>query len=314
MENKETDHSQVTDRLLDAAGIAVERLPMLPVVFDRMARFFADRMRQRAPSQAYVSVSYIENERIGEILDASESNALVAITHCPEWDNRMLIGFDRDFIYSMIEVLLGADGAEEPFDDSRAFSNIEIGLSTSLFKIAISALQDALKPISEVTLRFERVESRMDFAVVGRRNNPAVVARLLLQAIGRGGEMFVVIPHSTLNPIRQSLTQVIAGDTSGLDSEWTNTFRGEIEMTSLQLNAVLDEIPLALDQLSDLKVGQVLKLRANARTPVRLECRGRALFECQLGQADGMYTLKVDQPIIQDGEEFNGFSSDDSVD
>ena len=91
----------ITDRLLDAAGISVDRLPMLPVVFDRMARVMADAMRQKSASPSYVSVSCIENDRIGDILDEFEANALVAVLYSPEWDSRVLVGFDRDFIFTM---------------------------------------------------------------------------------------------------------------------------------------------------------------------------------------------------------------------
>ena len=98
---------------------------MLPIIFDRAARVFADTMRQRAASPVYVSVSYVGNERIGDVLDANEANALAAVVYTPEWDTRLLIGFDRDFIFSMMEVMFGADGSEPPVDDERAFSNIE---------------------------------------------------------------------------------------------------------------------------------------------------------------------------------------------
>ncbi len=292
--------AQITDRLLDAAGISVERLPMLPIMFDRMARVFADKMRQRAASPAYVSVSYIENERIGDVLDANEANALVAVVYSPEWDSRLLIGFDRDFIFSMIEVMFGADGAEPPIDDERPFSNIETRIAQTLFIDAVNALQESLRPIAETTLKFERVETRMDFAVIGRRNNPAVVGRLLLQAIGRGGEMFVVIPHTVLNPIRQSLTQVVSGEGTSRDRQWTHHFQAEIQRTEVKINAVLEEREMSLDELSRLEVGQVLKLQATPRTPIKLECNKQPLFHCSLGQADGAYTLQVDSFIHQE--------------
>ncbi len=119
------ERSQITDRLLDAAGISVDRLPMLPVVFDRMVRIFADAMRQKSTSPSYISVSYIDNERIGDVLDEYEINALVAVYYSPEWDSRILIGFDRDFIFTLADVLFGADGTEPPIDEERNFSNIE---------------------------------------------------------------------------------------------------------------------------------------------------------------------------------------------
>ena len=57
----------------------------------------------------------------------------------------------------------------------------------------------------------------MDFAGAGRRNHPAIVARFILQAINRGGEMFVVMPQAALAPFRQALSRVAAKETAAAD-------------------------------------------------------------------------------------------------
>lgn len=295
-----SERAMITDRLLDAAGISVDRLPMLPVVFDRMARIMADAMRQKSASPSYVSVSCIENDRMGDILDEFESNALVAVLYSPEWDSRVLVGFDRDFIFTMADVLFGADGTEPPVDEERPFSNIETRIARTIFEVAAKALQDSFNPIAATSLKIERIESRMDFAVVGRRNNPAVVARLLLQAIGRGGEVFVIMPHSTLNPLRQSLSQVLSGEMSSRDKKWTQHFHNEIQRTEVKLQAILEERQMSLADICNLQVGQIIELQATARTPVTLECNRQPIFTCQIGQLDGSYTLKVEDLIHEE--------------
>jgi len=295
-----SERAMITDRLLDAAGISVDRLPMLPVVFDRMARVMADAMRQKSASPSYISVSMVENNRIGDVLDEFEANALVAVVYSPEWDSRVLVGFDRDFIFTLVEVLFGADGTEPPIDEERTFSNIETRIARNIFEVAVKALQESFEPIAETTLKIERIESRMDFAVIGRRNNPAVVSRLLLQAIGRGGEVFVVMPHSTLNPLRQKLSQVLSGEMSGRDKQWTQHFHNEIQKTEVRLEAILEERELTLGEVANLQVGQVIELQATARTPVTLACNEQPIFNCQLGQLDGSYTLQVEDLIHEE--------------
>ncbi|PLW75501.1 flagellar motor switch protein FliM [Cohaesibacter celericrescens] len=305
----QSHHSPITDRLLDAAGTSIERLPMLPIIFDRMARVFADTMRQRAASPCYVSVSYIGNDRIGDVLDANEANALAAVVYTPEWDTRLLIGFDRDFIFSMMEVMYGSDGSEPPIDDERPFSNIETRVARSLFNDAIKCLEDAFKSISDITLKFERIETRMDFAVIGRRNNTAVVGRLLMQAIGRGGEMFVMVPHTALTPLRQNLAQVVSGEGNHRDKGWTQQFQAEIQRTHVDLEAVLEEKSITLDELANLKVGDVLQLQATPRSKITLQCNDQSLFTCSIGQADGSYCLKVDDFIHQEEDIFDDILS-----
>ena len=92
--------TDIRDMLLDAAGLSVDRLPMLHVIFDRMSTSCAEHLRHMAASPMYYSLSGLESGRITEILEMYEANAVAGIFHAPEWDSHILIGFDRDFIYT----------------------------------------------------------------------------------------------------------------------------------------------------------------------------------------------------------------------
>jgi flagellar motor switch protein FliM len=48
-----SDHADIRDMLLDAAGLTLERLPMLNVIYDRLATFCADALRHMTASQPY---------------------------------------------------------------------------------------------------------------------------------------------------------------------------------------------------------------------------------------------------------------------
>ena len=299
----------VSDRLLDAAGITIDRLPMLNVIFDRVATYCADGLRHMSASPSYFSVSNIESGRIGDILEDYESNAIAAMYHAVDWDTRILVGFDRDFVFTMIEVLFGSDGSEPPLDDERAFSNIELRVCQALFDEAGRAVQQAFGPISKTALNLERIETRMDFAIIGRRNNLAVVAKLLIQALGRGGEMFVIIPQSALSPMRQSLAHVVSTDVATADPRWSKQMQSEVSRTAVSLKAVLEERTVDLGDVAGLQVGQVLELQATPSTLVRLECNGQALFRCRLGQSQGAYMLQVEDVIDEDQEFFDDLAS-----
>ncbi len=91
----------------------------------------------------------------------------------------------------------------------------------------------------------------------GRRNNPAVVARFLLQAINRGGEMFVVIPQSALSPLRQALSRVAAKEAAPADPAWVRQIGGEVNRTEVSIRAVLETADYTLGDLARLKVGDV---------------------------------------------------------
>lgn len=289
------------EKLLDSGGVSVDRLPMLNVMFDRFAGQFAEGVRQHAATPPYISVSLIRNDRVGETLETYESTAIVAVLYSPELDARLLVGFDRDFLFSMIDVLLGADGTEAPHEEDRAFTNIELRLARMLFEEGAQAVQAAFAAIAAVTFQVERIETRMDFAVLGRRNTPCVVGSLLLQALGRGGEMFVLIPQTVLTPYRHALARVTSSEASTGDRKWTRQLQGEVQRSQVTLDAVLDEKRTTLAAIAALKPGDVIELSATPRSRIRLDCNRLPLFHCLLGQADGVYTLQIDGIATPEG-------------
>ncbi|MBA1154715.1 flagellar motor switch protein FliM [Microvirga mediterraneensis] len=294
--------NDIRDMLLDAAGLSLDRLPMLHVIFDRMSTSCAEHLRHMAASPMYYSLSGLESGRITEILEMYEANAVAGIFHAPEWDSHILIGFDRDFIYTMVEVLFGSDGSEPPVEEARGFSNIELKMAQTLFEQVAKALQASFSLVVDTKFKLERIETRMDFAVIGRRNNQAVAAKFLLQALNRGGEMFVIIPQSVLNPMRKALSQVVTGESSGRDPRWMKQIATEVKKTEVTLKAVLEERFLSLGEIADLKIGDVIELQATPRSRVKLESNQQGLFWCHIGQSEGSYVLKVDELIDQEKE------------
>lgn len=300
--NAAVSHHDIRDMLLDAAGLSLDKLPMLHVIFDRMSTHCADSLRQYAASHAYYSLSNLESGRIGDMLEMYEANAVVGIYHVPEWDTQVLVGFDRDFVFTMVEVLFGGDGSEPPVDDERSFSNIEMRISQALFEQMGKALAASFALVKKTTFVFQRLETRMDFAIIGRRNNLAMAAKFLLQAINRGGEMFVIIPQSALTPMRQRLTRTTTGDASVRDPNWTRHIHTEVNRTEVTLNVIMEERQVELGDMASLKVGDVLKLQATPRTKMKLQSSGQPLFWCSLGQAEGSYVVRVEDPVDHDQE------------
>jgi len=199
--------------LLDAAGISIERMPMLNVIFDRMAALCTDSLQPMASTPYYFSVNGISNGRVGDIIKDYEANAVAAVLYAEQWDTRVLILLDSDFVFTMVEALFGSDGAEPPIDVERSFSNIELRLVQVLFERFAKALQSAFAATSEVTFRLERVETAMASLAIGRSSNMSICANIMLQALYRGGQMFLIIPHSALLTTGGSL--LFVGTTDG---------------------------------------------------------------------------------------------------
>ncbi len=299
-------HMSAPERLFDSAGISLERMPMLRIIFDRLAMQCSENARQLSTAPAYFSVHSIKTERLGKILEAAEGKVVVAVLHVQAWDARIMVGLDNKLVFALVEALFGGDGSEAPYVENRALTNIEMRVAQKTFDLISRALHKAFSVIEETHFKFERIETRMDFAVIAPRNNYAVLAKLNLRILGRAGEFFVAIPQAALNPIRQSLTVDRSNDAAAPDPRWSKQIKTEVGKAEVVVQAIIEEDGFTLGDIAGLKVGNVLHLKATPKSRVKLECNSEPLFWCQLGQAEGNYTLRVDDIVDAEQEFLDG--------
>ena len=288
--------------LLDGAGISVDRMPLLHVIFERMAAQCSESLRQLSASPALFLVESAATERIGDVLDSYESNVVFGIIHVQPWDSRLLIGLEHEFVFALAEALFGGDGRESTVIEKRQLSNIELRLGKKAFDLFAQALQNAFATVCETIFKLDRVETRLDFVTIAPRTAFGVRARFTLRILGREGNMFVLIPQTALNSVRQDLARDVAAEISVRDPRWAKQIQSEIGQTEVTIRGVIEQRHFSLEDITTLKIGQVLTLEATAKTRVKLECNAEFLFWCDLGQADGYYTLRV-KDFVSRGQE-----------
>lgn len=284
-------------RLLEAAGVSVERMPMLHVVFDKMAAQCCETARPLSAAPAIFSADSISTERIGDVLDACESGVVFGIFHAVAWDQRILIGLPHDLVLTLAEAMFGGDGSEAPGSERRPLSGIETRIAQRLFELLGAALRASFATVSETRLVLERVETRLDFVVIAPRNAYAVAARLKLRILGRERKLFVLVPQAALSPLRQDLARDRSSERAARDPRWTRQMESEVGRTEVIVQGVIEEHQFTLEDIVGLTVGAVIPLQATASSPVVLKGNAEPLFWCRLGQADGRYTLRVDAPV-----------------
>src|SRR5690606_313579 len=100
----------------------------------------------------------------------------------------------------------------------------------------------------------------------------------IMQAINRGGEMFVIIPQAALSPLRQALSRIVSRESASPDPAWVRQISEEVHRTNVSIRAVLESHDYTLGDIADLMVGQTLKLQATPRSRVKVESNEQPLF------------------------------------
>ena len=286
--------------VINSALVSYERLPMLEVVYDRLVRLLTTSLRNFTSDNVEVSLDSITSTRFGDYLNSVPLPAMIGVFKAEQWDNFGLLTVDSALIYSIVDVLLGGRrGTAAMRIEGRPYTTIERNLVERLINVVLHDMTQAFEPLSKVTFAFDRLETNPRFATIARPANAAIVTRLRIDMDDRGGRLELLLPYATLEPVREVLLQMFLGEKFGRDSIWETHLATELWATEVNISAVLDEQPMTLHEVMELKVGDRIMLDARPDSVVELRCGERGMFKGRMGRSGDNLAVCIDQKLIE---------------
>jgi len=157
--------------------------------------------------------------------------------------------------------------------------------------------EQAFRPLSPVTFSIDRLETNPRFAAISRPANAAILVRLRIDMEDRGGNVELLLPYATIEPIRPVLLQMFMGEKFGRDPIWEGHFATEIAQAEIAVDAVLYEANIPLKQLMALRVGDTLPLDMRADATVAVRCGNVLLTEGRMGRVGDRVAIRVTRPL-----------------
>src|ERR1700733_7289694 len=233
--------------IIDSAMVSYERLPMLEIVFDRLVRLMTTSLRNFTSDNVEVSLDRITSVRFGDYLNSIPLPAILAVFKAEEWDNFGLMTVSSGLIYSIIDVLLGGRRGQTTVRvEGRPYTTIESNLVKRMIEVVLADAELAFKPLSPVKFNVDRLETNPRFAAISRPANAAILVRLRIDMEDRGGTIELLLPYSTIEPIRDVLLQMFMGEKLGRDPTWEGHLATEISQADIAVEAVLYEAEMPL--------------------------------------------------------------------
>ncbi|MGI9378997.1 MAG: FliM/FliN family flagellar motor switch protein, partial [Methyloligellaceae bacterium] len=166
-----------------------------------------------------------------------------------------------------------------------------------MMEVILDDMVTAFSPLSPVKFELERLETNPRFAAISRPANAAILIRLRIDMEDRGGKIEVLLPYSTLEPIRELLLQGFMGEKFGRDNIWESHLSTEIWSTKIDIDVVLDELKLPLEQLMNLKIGETVMLHCGPQDKVTLRSGGIPLVKGAMGRSGDQVAIQVNSGL-----------------
>jgi len=284
--------------MINSALVSYERLPMLEIVFDRLVRLATTSLRNFTSDNVEVSLDSITSVRFGDYLNSIPLPAILSVIRAEEWENFGLLTVNSGLIYSMIDVLLGGRrGSGVIRVEGRPYTTIEMALAKRMIEVILEDTKKAFEPLTQVNFTLERLETNPRFATISQPANAAILIELRIDMDDRGGNIEILLPYATIEPVREQLMQAFMGEKFGRDPIWEGHLATELYAAKTEVDVILHEMNIPLSKAMKLQEGDTIMFDRTPEDLVQLRCGDVDITKATMGHIGKNISVKIAKPL-----------------
>lgn len=297
----------LVDEIIRMSDFSFERLPMLDIIGERLADLISVVIPEMTGVICEASLNSLDYMPMAQATEALTLPAMLGVVAAQNLDGEILVAMDATFALTAMELMLGGDAKGEMERQSDTFTAIEKGFGAQLGDVIAQELRRCLAMVGDVDLELDRIETDPDAASVTQPANLCVRMRLAVVLAGRTGNIDVVIPYDALEPIRPKLGKIHFGEPSEDGNPWKEQLSGQIERSTVELEAVLTEVAVPIQQIMNWKPGETINLWVEEDHAATVVCAETNMFHAVMGKRNnGNTAMRITEQIEAEEETENG--------
>jgi len=280
---------------------AVERLPALQLIIDRLAQHMTASLRTLSGEAAEVSIEPARAVRCGEFLATLPTPTMAAVMRIEPWDGTCLAVLDAALTGAAIDLLLGGRRSRSQQSEglARAWTAIERAVVERLVADVLAKdLARAFEPIAMVDCRLERMETAPGNAAIAKPGAAAVAFRVQVEIADMRGSADFMIPMATLDAVKDRLTREVSDRKPGGDAAWHAHLQAELPHTSVKLRAIVECRRISTSDVLNWRVGSHLPLHRRHDEPIDLLCGDVPVLHARIAEKNGHIALHIEQRCL----------------
>ncbi len=271
------------------------RMPTLEVVNERFARLLRVGLFNFMRKSPEISVGPVKVVKYGEFIRNLVVPTNLNIVQTKPLRGNSLIIFDPTLVFTVVDNMFGGDSRFHTRVEGRDFTPTEQRIIQRMLAVVLESYNKAWQPVFPLAMEFLRSEMHTQFATIATPSEVVITSSFSIELGSAGGEIHVVTPYSTLEPIRDQLYSSTQGDSAEPDNRWMQMLSRQVQHAEVELTAHLARAPITLAQVLGMRRGDVIGM--DIKPTLTAEVDGVPIFECRYGVLNGQYAIKVEKII-----------------
>lgn len=272
------------------------RMPTLEMINERFARLFRTslfNMLRRGPEVAVAPIKMLKFSEYVQGLHVPTSLNLVRILPLR---GTALVVLDPKLVFTVVDNFFGGNGRFAKIE-GREFTVTETRVINLLLKHIFADAKEAWSTVARLDIEYINSEINPHFANIVSPTEIVVVTSFHIELDGGGGDLHITMPYAMIEPLRELLDAGVASDRVEHDERWLQALKDEIEDAEVELSTVLGRGRVTMQQLIDLKPGDIIPVDFNGRATLYAE--DVPIFRGTFGVSHGQQAVQIEERVAR---------------
>lgn len=274
------------------------RMPTLDIIHDRFIRLFRVTLSNSLRKMANLSVNSTGPLKFSEFMNSLPLPSCLNILRLDPLRGAAVMVIESKLLYALVDSFFGGNDVPYTKIEGKDFTQIEIKIARRVVLSAIDDLEKAWEPVYPLKIGYSRTEINPQFVAVVPPSDVVIATTFDVELEKVSGTIKIVIPYSTLEPIKSKLSVGFQSEQLEVDFIWINRVKEQIMHTTANLMVKLGEAHIQVRDLMNLEPGDIIQLDTDATMPLDVLVEGVPKFKGIPGLLRGNRAIRVTESMF----------------
>ena len=276
-----------------ALRFSKDQIRSLTRIHENFARLLTTYFSAQLRSYVQITVASVDQIPFEEFIRSIPNITLINVFDVPPLDGNILMEINPNIAYSMLDRLMGGEGASYSNIDN--LTEIEQKIMTNLFERSFDNLREAWANIADIDPILTELEVNPQFLQMISPNETVVVISFNSIIGETSGMINICIPHVVLEPIVPNLSvrYWMQSNTRENSPEQKARIESNIKRSELPVVAELGSTNISIEDFLFLQRGDVIQLDQTVSHPLTVKVDNVPKFYGQPGKVKKHMAVQV---------------------
>src|SRR5687767_12362691 len=270
------------------------RLPQLDVIYEKFMRSFRVSLSSALRKIATLTHASTDFLKFGEFINTLPMPTCMSVLRFNALRGSALFVIESKLAYALVDNFFG--GADRPYTkiEGKDFTPIELSIVRKVVDLAIEDLENAWASVEKIDASFVRTEINPQFVGIVPPTDIVIASTFDVELENANGTITLVIPYSTIEPIKQKLSSGFQVESDQTDKKlWTAILERQFLETDIEMRVNLGVTEITMSDLLNMQVGDVIPLDQDATGELNVEVEGVKKMKCFYGVSHGNVAVQI---------------------